>query len=112
MTNTAAHAVKITDDYDDCQRCGRTGLVRVVVMSDGSHVGTECMKKVCGWAPAKKDADALRGLVADTEITRYGETFILWTNAAGAARAITRNAMPQAFGPDAMIRSTFARYAA
>lgn len=76
------HITKIEDHegFGRCSECGRENLRWIVVLSDGTRVGTECAKKVCGIAVNTRK---LGWLASCTEIDEYStkwETFTLYAH--------------------------------
>lgn len=82
MTATAAKmSIVRIDDHEgdgDCSSCGRTGLRWIATLSDGTHVGLECAKKILGWKPAPTSYNWIADFSPVAERVEFGETFVLW----------------------------------
>lgn len=88
----------MTDEYDDCQHCGRTGLEHTVVLDDGSHVGTGCMKKVCGYSIPLKAIAWQPEFEPIAEHKEGGSTFVLWKSKKGGQTRTTQEGILTAVG--------------
>jgi hypothetical protein len=76
-------AIAITDEVETCECCGRTGLKRTVLLSNGSHFGTDCAAAALYGSKkfsnrVRKDADAAMRMAQEitrtqSDIARYTE---------------------------------------
>lgn len=89
--STPKLSVSHVEDHQDrdgvCGHCQRENLRWIMVLSDGTKVGSSCMKKVLGWSVPTKKIDWVVGktLVATKVFTSGGETvtYTLWTTEGG-----------------------------
>ena len=101
------HVVRYEDAEGDgrCGHCDREGLRWLAHLSDGTAVGTGCMRKVLGIPNAP--AATVRRLIGYTvEATANG--FSLWISASGAYAAITHEGVEVGRGRrDASLARTY-----
>lgn len=85
MNTTKLHITKFEDHEGDgrCGHCGREGLRWIAVLSDGSKCGTECAKRVLGYAPAPKSFNWIAGCEVIAEHADKWTTSVVYRNAAG-----------------------------
>lgn len=77
--------IATTDKYDDCQRCHREGLKRVVVIrgevdgqSVSGHYGTECVWRAMGY-PARIRPAILNRKIAEANAEADRQRYLLET---------------------------------
>ncbi len=103
MNATPKPTVSHIEDHEgtgECSACPRTGLRWIVVLSDGTKVGTECAKKITGTAVAatpKSHGWIHLFEVAATHV-EHGVTYALWKRIGGTATRETRNGHLTAVG--------------
>lgn len=99
MTTTKTPTLAYVMDAEgagECGACDRTGLRWIAVLSDGSHVGLECAKKVMGFRPAPKAYNWIPEFeIVATKVECAGTssecTWALWQHKTGPQTRETRN---------------------
>lgn len=108
MNTDTLHVIRVEDHEGDgiCGHCGREGLRWIVVMSDGSSIGSGCMKRALGIpAPAPKSYSWVSNYdLVDSRETRYDGTYHLHVRKDGRAAVIARNHVAMVQGPADSIR--------
>ena len=107
--------LKVTDyEYEGtCSACGKEGVRWIVSLSDGSHVGGECAKKILGWAPTPKTFSWVTGMTAIVEEIIDGQSVVVWQDQGATRGAISVNGHLQQSGSVNWVGSEYARrYAA
>lgn len=110
---TAKLHIELIRDCEGAGRCGacqREGLRWVAQLSDGSHVGLECAKKVLGFRPAPKAYNWIADYTLTGTHTTPWETVGFWTSKDGRSAAITVNGAAHQFGPTDYVRGQLKRY--
>lgn len=101
MTKEKLSIAKI-EDHEGLGRCGaceREGLRWIVVLSDGSQIGTECAKKVLGWKINRDRYAWLNNYEPVAEGVDCDTTFVLYRRRDGRAYAIAQNGAQLLSGP-------------
>lgn len=94
MTTTEKlHVVRVEDHEGsgECANCPRTGLRWMVLLSDGSKVGTECAKRLLGWKITPKSYGWVKNYKVIAEHTESGQTWTLYQHVAGERTVSTLN---------------------
>ena len=88
---TKLHITKFEDreGFGRCGHCGREGLRWIAVLSDGTACGTECAKRVLGYAPAPKSFNWIAGCEVIAEYSDKFETAIVYRNTHGCTLMAT-----------------------
>lgn len=83
--STKLHIAKVEDHegFGRCGHCDREGLRWIIRLSDGSGVGTECAKRVLGFAPSPKSYNWVAGCEVVAEHSDKWETATVYRNAKG-----------------------------
>lgn len=90
MTTTKLHITKV-EDHEGMGRCGhceREGLRWIVVLSDGTSVGTECAKRVLGYTLKPASYTWMTGYAPIAEYSNKWETAVVYANAAGRTNLV------------------------
>lgn len=100
MTTNTLTINKIEDrEYEgECGECGRHGLRWIAVLSDGSAVGLECVKRVLGYRPAPAKYQWITDYAPAAEYNDHGVCYVLWQHKRGNATRETRNGYLNAVG--------------
>ena len=111
MTTSALHVTKIEDHegFGRCGHCDRENLRWIVVLSDGTRVGTECAKRVLGINVKPNDYTWLTDYDLVAEHVTAHETFALYQLRGGTR---TRLAINGHLAVNGNGRAYFERYAA
>ena len=99
MSTAQATIAKIEDHegFGRCSECEREGLRWIVVLSDGTSVGTECAKRVLGHSVTPKSYSWMTGFSAVAEHVTKFETAVLYRNDKGRT-ALAINGVLQSMG--------------
>lgn len=82
-----------------CSACQREGLRWIAVLTDGSRVGLECMKRITGRSkPQPVHYEWLGGFELVAEYDDYGHHFALWQSKSSSATRTTQNGSLVAIG--------------
>lgn len=114
MSENKVTVIKVTDyEYEGtCTACGKESVRWIVSLSDGSHVGGECAKKILGWAPTAKGFSWVTGMTAIVEEIIEGQSIVVWADESNTSGVISVNGQPQQSGSMEWVRSEYAsRYA-
>lgn len=109
--STATATVEVVEVQDHegfgvCGHCGREGLRWIVVLSDGTSLGSGCMKKVLGWNVAPKKIQWAAGYEKSLDLA---ENLALYTHKARPEfGVIARGPFLQASGPTEWLRRQYA----
>jgi hypothetical protein len=90
---SALHVVKVEDHEGtgECGACPRTGLRWIVVLSDGSRIGTECAKRVLGIPVSPRNHRWVEHFDVIAEFTDGRESWVLYRRKGGVQTRDTRN---------------------
>jgi hypothetical protein len=90
-----------------CLACGREGLRWILVLSDGSRVGSECAKAILGSYTWINDYTAL-----GYTVNPQGECVRVWKHKRANAFALTVDGVMRLSGDSEFVAAAFKRYAA
>ena len=100
--STAAklHVAKIEDHegFGRCAECGREGLRWIVVLSDGTRVGTECAKRACGITVKPTAYQWMADYVPVAEHSTKWETAVVYQHRTGTRTRLVVNGYLQCAG--------------